>query len=286
MTKAKPKLHTVRYVSGVAAVFGSKEEALAQAAHDRCWPGHVDPLFIAEGDHSASHSGWKTLVSGLVAPEHEVTVAHGPEDMKEVVCNCALCSMHRDRDQMSDDEFSRAYQTVFGYGPDELVAPTLKPIAGGSVPSAGFAITSTAIALAAATAKSVIGNIAGSNVPPSWPEFAGSSDGSSGTLLIEVAHGTNATAGTSTSFTAVQTRGVTQTPTSTSAVTYTTEPTVLTITRRWRFTMPGGPWIIQFPLGREPNAVIAASTVGKYLGLRATASVAVTNSDWYLEFEE
>jgi hypothetical protein len=282
---AKATPHTVRYENGTAAVFAGVDDALLQAAHDRSWPGHLNPLFIAEGDHSETHAAWEVDKRGLVLPKQEVDVVHGLADMRDIKCQCKLCQYHHAKG-MKDEDRTRLYQEAFGYNPDGIQAPILK---GGAVPGAGFSITTTAIALSAATAKSVIGVVAGGNVPPDFIEFAGGGDASSGNLLIEITHGTNASnpPGTfSTIATPVQTRGPTQTPTSTAGITWTTEPTVLTVTRRWRFPWPGGPWLMQFPLGREPNAVITTSAVGKFLGIRATSTVAVTNSDWYVEIEE
>jgi hypothetical protein len=287
---------TVRYRNGTAAVFPNVGHALMQAAHDRCWAGHVDPLFIADGDQSEAHSEWKMLPSGLLSSSHEVAVLHGPEDLLDIACNCLLCEWSCRTTGRNVHERSEIYQEMFGIDPSKInLPPTLHPatvpeglprLEGGSDPGPGYAITGTATALAASTAKSVIGVVAGSNVPPSFIELGVSGDATSGNLLIEIAHGTGATAGTATAFTPVQTRGPVGTPTSTSTINYTAEPTVLTITRRWRFPWPGGPFILQLPLGREPNAVITASTVGKFLGVRLTSTFAVTNSDWYLEIEE
>lgn len=280
---------TARYKNGTAAVYGSVEDALLQTAHDRSYPGHVNPAYIVEGDHSETHSEWEQTDDGLVHPKHELQVIHGLDDMEGIECNCLLCDFHRQTagKEVRPQERAELWDNLFGLQYGESIEPyKLAPIRGGSVPGAGFAVTSTAVGLTAATAKSVVGVVAGANTPPDFIEFSGSGDAASGNLLIELVHGTNASAGTSTPFTPVQTRGPTQTLSSTAAVTYSAEPTVLTVTRRWRFPWPGGPFVLQFPLGREPNAVITAATIGKFLGLRATSTVTVTNSDWYVEIEE
>lgn len=170
-----------------------------------------------------------------------------------------------------------------------LAAKGIAPIGGGGVPGGGFTVTSTAVALTAATAKTVLGVLTGSNNPVDLVEFGASGDATSGNLLIELVFGTNATnaPGTSsTSFTPLAVRGPTQTLNATAGVTWTAEPTVLTVVKRWRFPWPGGPFVLQAPLGRELNSVVAASTSGKFVGFRMTSSVAVTNSDYYAELEE
>jgi hypothetical protein len=279
---------TVRYANQTAAVFASTEDALAQAAHDRCYPGHLNPTYVVDGDQSETHAAWTESSSGVLHPDTEVEVLHTAEDLRDIACHCLLCDFHAKTKGIvaSTSEREAIWQEMFGTHPQADQAYTLKPLAGGGVPGAGFAITSTAVALSASVAKTTIGVLAGSSVPPDFIEFAASGDATSGNLLVEIAHGTGAGTGTSTAFTAIQTRGPTQTPTAITTVTYTAEPTVLTITRRWRFPWPGGPFVLQFPLGREPNAVITASAVGKFLGIRATSTVAVTNTDYYLEIEE
>jgi hypothetical protein len=278
---------TARYENKTAAVFETQEQALLQLAHDRSYPGHVSPAYVVDGDHSETHTTW-VEESGVVAPRHEVSVLHGPGDLRDLECKCLLCQFHHGSQGKNIMERNELWLHLFGYRPQDGASPSppMAPLGGGSVPSGGFAVTSTAVALTAATAKSVIGIVAGANVPPSFIELAASGDATSGNLLVEICHGTNAGSGTSTSFTPVQTRGVSQTILSAASITYTAEPTVLTVTRRWRYPWPGGPFVLQFPLGRESNAVITASTVGKFLGLRATSTVAVTNSDWYVEIEE
>jgi hypothetical protein len=278
---------TVRYANQTAAIFTSVEESLLQAAHDRSYPGHIDASYIVDGDHSTTHATW-TEEKGVIAPQHELTVLHGVSDMQDLVCQCLLCQFHRGSQDKNIMERNDLWRHLFGFYPQDGGPPVdpMAPLGGGSVPSGGFGVTSTAFALAASTAVSTIGVLAGSNVPPSFIEIAGSGDATSGNLLIEICHGTGVGAGTGTAFTPVQTRGPTQTILSTCKVSFTAEPTVLTVTRRWRYPWPGGPFVIQFPLGREPNAVITSSTIGKYLGVRATSTVAVTNTDWSLEIEE
>lgn len=153
-------------------------------------------------------------------------------------------------------------------------------------PGAGYSVVWGGVALTAATAKTVGAILAGSSKPPTITEITVSSDGTSGNLLVELIFGDNTTAGTSTSFTPLQIRGQSETALATAAITYTAEPTTLTVVKKLaRLPMPTGPLIIQYPLGREPTGVIAASTSGKLIGIRCTASVGC-NVDGHIEFEE
>jgi len=167
----------------------------------------------------------------------------------------------------------------------------LPPIEGGSTPGSGYTVTWTAQTLTSATARTMVGLATGANTPLQLVEFSLSGDATSGTLLIELVYGTNATnpPGTnSVSFTPLQMRGPVQTMVSTAAVAWTAgnEPTVLTALKRWRFPWPGGPFTLQSPLGREANSIPTTATSGKFIGFRLTSSQAVSNCDGYLEFEE
>lgn len=146
-----------------------------------------------------------------------------------------------------------------------------------------------AIALTAATAKTVANVIAGANDSPTITEICVCFDGttaSNAPVLIELCQSTQATSGTSTAFTPLQIRGwPTQAANCTAAVNYTAEPTVLTIIKNWLVTPNGGTFVIQSPLGREAQGVVAASTAGKGMCLRITAPNAV-NTRGYIEHEE
>ena len=154
----------------------------------------------------------------------------------------------------------------------------------------GYTInTAGATALAAATAKTLLNVIAGANDSPYIVEFGVSFDGvtaSAVPVAVELVMSTQATAGTTTAQTPQQIRGwPTQTGNCTAAVNYTIEPTVLTVIKTWLVTPNGGVLVVQFPLGREPQGVVAASTIGKGLGIRCTAP-AIVNVRAYLEYEE
>jgi hypothetical protein len=140
------------------------------------------------------------------------------------------------------------------------------------------------------TPKTVIDLISGTSNQPSIIEFGVSCDGTSGNLLVELCQSTQATAGTpTTSPTPNQLRGwPAQASANTAGINYTAEPTVLTTSgvKRWRFNLPGGPLVLQSPLGRETTGIVTAGTAGKGLCLRLTTSTGTPNSDSYLEWEE
>lgn len=151
----------------------------------------------------------------------------------------------------------------------------------------------SAVALAAATAKTALYVLTGSANQPSLVELCLGFDGvtaSAVPALVELTYGTaasNSTPGTgSTTFSPLQMRGwPAQTSASTAANNCTSEPTVQTTMRQWLVTPNGGLLIVQFPMGREPTGIVTAATAGKLMGLRATAP-AVVNVRGYFEYEE
>jgi len=140
------------------------------------------------------------------------------------------------------------------------------------------------VALSAATAKTILNVIAGSNALLRIIELAVSFDGTSSTatpVLVELCYSTQAGNGTgSSSVTIVQTGGATRTVQATCNKNYSTEPTTLTTWKRWRVHPQTG-LALQFPLGREPEETVTAD--GLLLRLTAAASV---NAQAYIEFEE
>jgi hypothetical protein len=156
----------------------------------------------------------------------------------------------------------------------------------------GGTATAGAIALAAATAKTVIGVASGSANQPSIVECAFSFDGVSASavpVLVEWVSGTNATnpPGTaSTTMTPKQTRGwPAQSSQSTAAYNWTTEPTVLEAYKKRFLTPNGGLLVIQQPMGREMTGIVTAATQFKFIGYRLTAP-AIVNTHSDLEYEE
>jgi hypothetical protein len=152
----------------------------------------------------------------------------------------------------------------------------------------------SAVALTAATAKTIwYVNAAAAN-QPTFVEFAVAFDGvtaSNTPALVEIVYGTkasNSTPGTgSTTFTPLQTRGwPVQTSQQTAANACSSEPTVLTTNRQWLLSPNGGLLVIQFPLGREPTAIASGTAAsGNQIGMRVTAPQTV-NVRGYCEYEE
>jgi hypothetical protein len=151
----------------------------------------------------------------------------------------------------------------------------------------GYVIeTAGAIALTAATAKTILNVISGANAVHRLVEFSVSFDGVTPTavpVLVELCYSTQATAGTPTggTFTPTQARGPTRTPQALGSRNYTAEPTVLTTWKRWLVPAFNGLLVMQFPLGREPEQIVTADG----MLLRCTAPAGV-NCQGYLEFEE
>jgi hypothetical protein len=151
----------------------------------------------------------------------------------------------------------------------------------------GYAIeTAGAIALVAATPKTVLNIINGTNALVRMTGFSVSFDGvtsSAVPVLVEIGASTQATAGTPTggTFTPTQVRGPTRTCQATGGRNYSVEPTV--ITAWFPFLVPAfnGLLVMQFPLGREPEQIVTADG----LLLRCTAPAAVNCRAW-MEFEE
>jgi hypothetical protein len=165
-----------------------------------------------------------------------------------------------------------------------------------AVPGNAYVVSTgaSAIALSAATAKTVMYiNSAAAN-QPSIVEFSIGFDGvtaSAVPALVELVYGTKATnssPGTaSTTFTPLQIRGwPVQTSAQAAANNCTSEPTVLTSIKQWLVSPNGGLIVIQSPLGREPTGVASGTAVsGNQVGFRVTAP-AVVNSRGYVEIEE
>ena len=139
------------------------------------------------------------------------------------------------------------------------------------------------IALAAATAKTILSVINAANGLIRITEIGVSFDGVSSSaepVTVELCSCTQAGAGTSTSHTIAQIGGPTRTVQATGARAFTAEPTTITVLKRW-LVHPQTGFLVQFPLGREPEMVVTADA----LLIRCTAP-AVVNVQGYLEFEE
>lgn len=165
-----------------------------------------------------------------------------------------------------------------------------------AVPGNAYVVNTgaAAIALSAATAKTLAYLNAGAANQPSVGELCVGFDGvtnSAVPALCELCFGTkasNSTPGTgSTSFTPLQIRGWPAQASQTAAAnTCTSEPTVLVSLKQWLLSPNGGLIVVQFPMGKEPTAVASGTAVsGNQMALRATAPATV-NTRGYLEYDE
>lgn len=147
---------------------------------------------------------------------------------------------------------------------------------------AGYSATTQAdVALAAATAKSVIGVTAPAQFGVDLTKFRiGFTGITAGAVpgLIEVCaatFATNAPGTNSTSATVQQDYGRSITAGFTAAYNWTTEPTVLTVIDSWPLTPTGGLVLYDYPLGTSPDNAVSAGfvircTFAAIVNLRAT----------------
>jgi hypothetical protein len=145
--------------------------------------------------------------------------------------------------------------------------------------STGYSCTTEGtVALAVSTAKSVIGVSGPASFGVDLQGYELAFDGVTASAIpvtIEVCKATFATNGpgtNSTSVTVLQDRGRTITPGFTAAKNWTTEPTVLTVIKRYTITPNGGAVIYDWPLERSPDNDVSTGFV---IRLTATAIVNV-----------
>jgi hypothetical protein len=152
--------------------------------------------------------------------------------------------------------------------------------------AAGYVLrTAGTVALAAATAKTIVNVIGAANDIFRITELYVGFDGATSTAVpatVDFCYSTQATAGTpGTSPTPQQIRGATRTVRATGGLAYSAEPTVLTVYKSFLVPAYNGSLLIQFPLGREPEQIVTADA----FCIRVTAP-AIVNVMAYLEFEE
>lgn len=127
--------------------------------------------------------------------------------------------------------------------------------------------TQGAVALSAATAKSVLGVSAPAQFGVDLKAIKVAFDGTSATAtpaLIELCYATfatNAPGTASTSATVDQVYGRSITAGFTAAHTWTTEPTVLTALDEYLLTPDGGTLFERFPLGETPDSAVSQGFV-------------------------
>lgn len=143
--------------------------------------------------------------------------------------------------------------------------------------------TEGAVALVAATAKTVLNGISATGRRVALTAFYLGFDGTDATaapVLVEFMRSTQATAGTSTAVTPRRRRGTANdTAPLTAGRNYTVEPTALTLIEDLWLDPNKGMILVQDPLGRE-----AVVENGEGLVMRLTAPAAVNCRAW-LRFE-
>lgn len=152
-----------------------------------------------------------------------------------------------------------------------------------------YTIIADAFALST-TPKTALMIIAGSLVAATIVELGVSINAASGRCLVELFESTQATTGSGQTSTGAKqlagfTAGDTSGPTCTYGREYTGEPTVLTVLKSWWFPAPG-PFVIQFPLGREIKSLVSGSTKYKAIGIRLSVDTGTPTCEAYLEWEE
>lgn len=285
---------------GVYVPFGTREEAERQAANDL---GNVDDDLDAArilGIFQAEYGGHQRLENppahALYSDRFDYDRPWGHLDAdarKKIASPSEILKAAPKHQRAIRDEILRGHeQHVLAI--HELVKQgRLQPEA--NQPGSAWAVmtggtaTAGAIALTAATAKTVLMLIAGTSDQPILTETQVSFDGITATavpVLVEFISSTQAGAGTTTAATPKQVRGWTiQVPQTTAAINYTVEPTVVEVYRKIFVSPNGGVFALQEPLGREPTGVVTASTQFKGQGIRLTAPAAVnTHADQ--QFEE
>ena len=143
--------------------------------------------------------------------------------------------------------------------------------------------TSAAVALSAATAKSILGIQGAADFGIDLKKIRVSLDGVTAAntpVLVELCSSTVATAGTSTAATAVAVAGRQNANTGfVGAQNYTAEPTVLTVIDQWLLTPNGGTLLYDFQdVGDTPDTALAQ---GFTLRLNAPQAVNARAAFWF-----
>jgi hypothetical protein len=284
------------FEGGVYLPYGSQAEAERQAAADL---GNDMPADMLVGIFTAPYEpprwGWSQRVLDGTAAQHDLAPHLHPANRtavatpKQILQRAAAHqeAMYQEELAATTDAILDIHQVVrTGRGPG---APQAAVPGNAYLVLTGCTATGGAVGLVAATAKTLVLVAAATANPPSLVEVQISFDGvtaSAVPVLVELVSGTGATAGTNTAQTPKQLRGWPAAPSQTTgAHTYTAEPTVQLVNRKWDITPNGGMLVLQFPLGREPTGLVTAATDAKTWSLRATAPAAV-NAHAYIEFEE
>lgn len=135
------------------------------------------------------------------------------------------------------------------------------------------ATNTTGVALVAATAKTVVGVLGSAADTICVEEVSVSFSSAVATdapALVEI--GRITALGTMSSFTPVQSYGVTLASSATAGYNATVEPTYSAIDRAFYVPVFNGLFVVQFPLGREPSAL----AVSQGFAVRVTSPAAAT----------
>lgn len=150
---------------------------------------------------------------------------------------------------------------------------------------AGYSVSTTAaVALVAATAKSILGVSAPAQFGVDLKKYRVSFDGVTASaipVLVELCYSTfatNAPGTASTTRTPAQVYGRAITTGFTAASNWTSEPTVLTVLDQWTLTPNGGLVIYDIPLGDTPDSAVSQGFV---IRCTAPAAVNVTADLWF-----
>src|SRR4051812_6455490 len=147
---------------------------------------------------------------------------------------------------------------------------------------ATFTARDSAVALVAATAKTIVQVVPGTNTPIRVVEIGVSFNGITTTdvpVTVDLLRQT--TAGTSSSLTLVADQEQnTKTAVATALKTFTAEPTAGNVLRTWYVTPIAGLFVIQFPLGREIDALT------NRIAIRCNAPTTAVSVSAYISFEE
>lgn len=147
---------------------------------------------------------------------------------------------------------------------------------------ATFTARDTAVALVAGTTKTIVQVVPGTNTPVRVVEIGVSFNGVTTTdvpVLVQLLRQT--TAGTSSALTFVADQESSgKSVVATGLKTFTAEPTTGNILRDWYVTPIGGLFVLQFPLGREIDALTSR------IGLRCNAPTSAVSVNAYISFEE
>lgn len=188
-------------------------------------------------------------------------------------------------DEALDQVYGKAYPADLPFdlklnlyrGSHHLLEGRILPVVQGAADAGYSNFTEGAVALAAATAKTIIGGKSHANFGMSQHHVSVSFDGvtaSAVPVLIEVLYctwATNAPGTNSTSTTERQEYGRVLTAGATAGKTWSTEPTVLTaMSKELLLTPNGGAIVYDVPLGKEPDCAL-----GEGFAVRCTAPAIV-----------